>query len=606
MANRFNASEISIWNLLNNNSNLFNIPAYQRGYSWTIEEAFTLFEDLQRFSKNKINNQSYYIGNMILQMDNTERGTRRSVFNVVDGQQRMTTTLLIIAGLRTQIKNRIASRVGDREKLSRIILDLDRLLYFDSYSNNSDELQLKIYNKDYDKDMKAVIENTYNDETSFSNSKYLENYHYILTQGIQKMDSDDDFELFSKALENVYLVEVILSSDDNALVVFENINSKGHELTSHDLIKNYLYILSSYLPIDKRDVFDSEITRIFESKIKCNIKNEKELSTFWRLISSIIGNIKQPINKHKTIYLAFKESVRKKMGLSEKTNVNELEDKINKLLKIIETNFEIYDEIMTYNTPSYPLKERWERSLASISNKTFDSLAPILFKIFNDYKEGRITVEQRNQSIVSVNKYKIRLKLTYDEIKDLKNFSMSIVEYFNKDDVQKSFTRENFLDYLNNVAKDSKYRRNPDDINFKLYLQEKNIYNNDAAQEILIEYEYSLNKNEGIMADSKRKIQVEHIMPQTIYDKNKSKYYEGWDNVDMLMHAKFVHTIGNLTLTFDNQEMGNGSFDKKLKVFNDSNLRINNYFSDISNWDFDAIENRYKEMVDKILEQWKI
>ncbi len=608
----FNAKEKSVKELLSSNSTLFNIPAYQRTYSWDKDEALTLYEDIYKFSLKRKVNESYYIGNVILQQDLTKSHSTKNVYQIVDGQQRITTILLILAALRNEVNRRIENKIGDERILYSIELDLKRLLYFDD--EGQEALQLKVYNKDYNDNMVAVIENTINDvvdeeelEKLNVNKKYIDNYNQIHMLGVKRLKDENDFKSLLNALESVVMVDVTLSPNDDALTVFENINSKGHELDAHDLIKNYSYILASKLPVEYRNDFDEQISELFDTKIKSKIE-DKKLSTFWRVTSSMIGRTVQPINKNKEIYNHFKESIRKRVGLSAMTDPSDLKEAIEKLIFIINRNFQIYTEITSYEDSPYLYKERWQRSLASMVTKSFDSVAPMLFKAYNDYKDNNIDENELKELIVAINKYKLRLKLTKAGIKDLKNMSMKLVEHMSNPAKKTYLTKKSFLNYISQYDgdKDDKYRKNPDDIVIKKALKENEIYDNGVALEILIEYEVEQSKNELSMTDSTRKIQVEHIMPQKIWNKSKSEYYKGWEHIDLSEHIDNLNNLGNLTLTFDNPEMGNSEFSTKKKTFKESNLRLNNYFEDINSWDIDEIETRRDLMIQEVIKQWKI
>lgn len=604
MANKFNAGNHSIKALFDSNSNLFTIPAYQRGYSWTVEEAVTLLNDILEFSKREIDNQSYYIGNIILKIDSNKNNTsKRTHYKVVDGQQRMTTMLLIIAAIRNSVNLRIQGddpRTEGMKFLGDLKYRLETLIYFKKKSE-SDELQLKIYNKDYEDNMKAVIENTINDDAK-KNNAYQNNYNAVFT-ALNKLDATVMDELID-SLENVVIVEIILSEEDNDLEVFENINSKGHDLSIHDLIKNYSYILGSNIPdIPKRENFNERVKKIFDTKIKDN-NEEKALSTFWRIYTAVLSNNEQPTKKTKIIYKEFKNQVKRTFELSGNTPINELDSLLNKLLDSIEQNYNIWEEIESFKVYPYLLKERWERSLSWIANKSFDSLSQAVFKIYSDYKNEKITLEERNESIIALNKYKLRRKVSSLGTKDLKKFSTKIVIHLESEG--KFFTKANLLAYLEDQVGDNRWNKNIDNIDFVNNISNMNTYDNDIAKEVLIEYEWSLNKNETSMTDSKRKVQIEHVMPQKIFDEKKEIYYKGWEDIDINKHVISKNKIGNLTLTFDNQEMGNKSFSDKKDVLNESTLRVNKYFKELDRWDIDSIEKRGKEISKEIGKQWII
>jgi hypothetical protein len=93
---------------------------------------------------------------------------------------------------------------------------------------------------------------------------------------------------------------------------------------------------------------------------------------------------------------------------------------------------------------------------------------------------------------------------------------------------------------------------------------------------------------------------VEHVMPQTLT--------KDWVNTlgpnASEINKKWGDTLGNLTVTAENSEMSNKSFEEKLKFLNKSNLSLNNYFRDVKRWNDEDIQCRARHLADLALEIW--
>ncbi|EAL2829679.1 DUF262 domain-containing protein [Campylobacter lari] len=166
---------------------LLNIPDYQRPYAWGIEQVKILLKDIsEQIDKNQnkqdVEKQKYLLGSLILHTENTENTEKK--FNIVDGQQRLTTLALI---LRVLCKCNFLNNV--------------------KYSHNESKYHIK------------------------------ENYEYI--KAYFESCSDKECEFLNFLLKNIEFICVLAPSEDDAFLFFDSANSKGKGLKSYDLIKAF-------------------------------------------------------------------------------------------------------------------------------------------------------------------------------------------------------------------------------------------------------------------------------------------------------------------------------------------------------------------------------
>ena len=96
-------------------------------------------------------------------------------------------------------------------------------------------------------------------------------------------------------------------------------------------------------------------------------------------------------------------------------------------------------------------------------------------------------------------------------------------------------------------------------------------------------------------------LQIEHIMPQTLTDKWREDLGEGWSEI----HDKYVHTIGNLTLTADNSLMSNAPFSEKQKTYQNSRLNLTRNLADYKVWREGEIKERTARLAESAASLWK-
>ncbi|MCV3406607.1 DUF262 domain-containing protein [Campylobacter lari] len=172
---------------------LLNIPDYQRPYAWGIEQVKILLKDIsEQIDKNQnkqdVEKQKYLLGSLILHKGNAEivdgQQQKDNEFNIVDGQQRLTTLALI---LRVLCKCNFLNNV--------------------EYSHNESKYHIK------------------------------ENYEYI--KAYFESYSDEKRKFLKFLLKNIEFICVLAPSEDDAFLFFDSANSKGKGLKSYDLIKAF-------------------------------------------------------------------------------------------------------------------------------------------------------------------------------------------------------------------------------------------------------------------------------------------------------------------------------------------------------------------------------
>lgn len=174
---------------------LLNIPDYQRPYAWEKKHVKTLLKDIsEQIDKNQnkqdIKNQKYLLGSLILHTENTEKK-----FNIVDGQQRLTTLALILRVL--------CEKKSNEQECNKIGNFLNNV----EYSHNESKYHIK------------------------------ENYEYI--KAYFESYSDEKRKFLKFLLKNIEFICVLAPSVDDAFLFFDSANSKGKGLKSYDLIKAF-------------------------------------------------------------------------------------------------------------------------------------------------------------------------------------------------------------------------------------------------------------------------------------------------------------------------------------------------------------------------------
>lgn len=220
-----NASASSAGALLSNTT--FEIPPFQREYSWGADEVTDFWTDL----RNNIEADSYFLGLVIL----TE-GTQRKY--VVDGQQRLITLTLLANAIYHEAINRDRSALADR-----ILADFIRAIDYDS-----DETDPRVRlsdvrdNETFQKILTTGLAPTIQDKDSVS-ARMAQSYDFLL-KSLRRDLAEDPFKRLGKwtkfLTDRLYFAVFLHPDSSSAYQVYEVINTRGKELTTADLLKNYV------------------------------------------------------------------------------------------------------------------------------------------------------------------------------------------------------------------------------------------------------------------------------------------------------------------------------------------------------------------------------
>ena len=208
----------------------FVIPIYQRNYSWTADECKQLWSDLMRAGRDEAV-AAHFIGSIVYVERSLSTVTNQEAMLVIDGQQRLTTSTLLIAALANHV---------DKAELGEPVEGFAARKLRNYYLLNPDEegeRHFKLLLSETDRDtLLAILQAT--PAPAESSTRIAENF-----QLFQDLVAQHQGELVAicKGISKLVIVDVSLDrSQDNPQLIFESMNSTGRELSQADLIRNYI------------------------------------------------------------------------------------------------------------------------------------------------------------------------------------------------------------------------------------------------------------------------------------------------------------------------------------------------------------------------------
>nr|WP_000642604.1 DUF262 and DUF1524 domain-containing protein [Helicobacter pylori] len=527
-----------------NQKNQLVIPIYQRLYSWEKEQCKQLWDDIIKIGGND-KMDGHFIGSILYVLDGITHSNNALL--IIDGQQRLTTITLLLTALRNHLSDK-------RKEIE------------DHYLINSDkggDKKFRLILSESDKDTLLSLIDKDKRKPSELSSKIVENFK-LFEEWVSK--NTDELETIFKGLEKLMIVEIALEKEkDDPQLIFESMNSKGIELTQTDLIRNYIVMETE---IEKQEGFYNKYWRAMEEEFK---QNEKLFDRFVRHYLTIKTGETPNINK---VYVALKD-YRQKEGIG-----------IEDLLKDLQKYCGYFCQIVFKKEADKDLN----KALGFLVDLEMDVIYPLLLELYSDYSDGVLSKADFRRSIALIESYICRRAVCGLGTNSLNKVFPSFARHIQKDEYFKSLKAH--FGYLTNN------QRFPNNDEFKNLFIMIDFYNFQKKK-----YFFERLENDTNEPVNTKECTIEHIMPQTLTEEWKRDLGENFQAI----HDKYLHTIGNLTLTGYNPEYSNKSFQEKQgmeKGFKDSPLRLNQGLRDLKSFGEEEIKKRANDLADLALKIW--
>ncbi|WRG11625.1 DUF262 and DUF1524 domain-containing protein [Helicobacter pylori] len=529
-----------------NQNNQFVIPIYQRLYSWKKEQCEQLWDDIIKIGGNDKMN-GHFIGSILYVLDGNTHSNNPLL--IIDGQQRLTTiTLLLIA-----LRNRSSDEVKRKEIESYLI-----------NSNKDGDKKFRLILSESDKDTLLSLIDENKRKPSEPSVKIVENFK-LFEEWIRK--NTDKLETIFKGLEKLMIVWIALKKGkDDPQLIFESMNSTGKDLTQADLIRNY--ILMGLEP-EKQEIFYKKYWRAMEEDFK---QNETLFNQFVRHYLTIKTREIPNINK---VYEAFKR-YQQEWGIETEALLQDLQKYCGYFCQIVFKKEADKD---------------LNKALSFLVDLEMDVIYPLLLELYSDYSDGVLSKQDFIPIIALIESYICRRAVCGLGTNSLNKVFPFVTKKINKDQYLESIKVH--FGYL------TEKQRFPNNDEFKEHFITIDFYNF-QKREYFLERLENFERKERVYA---HEYTTEHIMPQTLTEEWERDLGENFQAI----HDKYLHTIGNLTLTGYNKEYNNKPFKEKRdmeKGFKQSPLRLNQSLKDLEVFGEKEIEKRANDLADWALKIW--
>lgn len=559
------ASESNFLNLLKSTSQ-FVVPIYQRMYSWDLGECEQLWNDILRAGAHE-SLGAHFTGSIVYVSRGASTNTAAEPDLIIDGQQRTTTVSLLLTAL--------ANRLGELPEGEQEIHDgfspkkiRDRYLLDE---NEDGDRRFKLLLSQGDRStFNAIVQG--HELARDSASRVLPNYEFFVDK---LKTASSGLVTICKGLEKLVVVDVKLERGvDNPQLVFEAMNSTGKKLSQADLIRNFVLMdLEPQFQTQLYERYWRPMERRFESF------DEGQFDAFVRHYLTLKTG---EIPRIDDVYDAFKE-----YALSEQ----EVGQTVDALVH------DLSEYARRYAAMAFGAEHRNDLKLAfdDLEQIKADVVYPFTLELYKDFDEGFISEDEFVRVIHLISSYVFRRAVCKIPTNSLNKTFAGVVSRIDRDAYVESVEA-----YFLNLQS---YRRFPSDDEFKASLESADLYNFRRRMYLLGHLENANRPKEPASVD---RYSIEHIMPQNPELSAAWQADLGPDWAEI--HERYLHTLGNLTLTGYNSEYSDKPFKSKRDMeggFAKSPLRLNEGLGQVESWNEGEIKSRAKRLADECLKIWR-
>ncbi|GAA8924028.1 DUF262 domain-containing protein [Helicobacter pylori] len=530
---------------------IFSIPVYQRNYTWEEENCEKLLQDIVSISQNK---KRHFMGSItyVLHLIDDEKSLRKlQEFVIIDGQQRITTIMLLLKAIETKIPNEeIKKEIDNLLNLSGQRLRLKPI------KSDKEAFDLVMQNRSHEIQGVSHIRSNYKFFT-----KALEDY---LSKGVR-------IEEIYGAFLRLKIVAVGLElGEDDPQVVFESINATGVQLKGLDLIRNYLMMGE-------------------------NSDNQNRLySTYWVPLENWLGerDLNDFIKTYLRIY--FEDKVKKEEREVYYTLKAHHRDNFPNDIQGLMSDMREYGRIyqIFLDRDHYFLERGDSQQLANLRLRIKDLVKiqfgvakPFVLCCARDFEEGKLDYENFYEILQILISYSVRRSVCGDSYPTLTRVLYSLYRRLEEDVSADALKR-----YLGKSVGQMAF---PNDDKVKAAFLVRNAYSSEnVCKFILLEIE----KLSNAEPPREENLEVEHFYPKTPTQEWRDRVGDYFT-----FEQDYLNNFGNLTLSGQNQRLGNKSYEAKIELMEQySSLHLNDYFiNNTHSWGIEEVKARSGYLADR-------
>jgi len=564
----FNTTNSTFRQLLGNGLS-YRVPPFQRDYSWTEDEWDDLWQDIIGL-REEGGEPSHYMGYLVLQSSDSKR------FEIIDGQQRITTISVMILAALGHLQDLVASGLDPQNNARRKEqLQSSYIGYLDPVSLVSrSKLELNRHNNRFYQTYLVPLQ-TLPQRGLNSSEHLLRKAFQWFKERIKGLvgttaESGVNTAMFIDSLVDQLFFTVITVTDElNAFKVFETLNARGVRLSATDLLKNYLFSV-----ISTQDTHETEL---------------KALEERWERIVGVLGSESFP--EFLRVFWNSRHRLVRKSDLFKTIRRGvTTRDQAFALLRDLDQSAEVYAALRDPQDQIWNSDERAALQQLLMFNVR-QPLAMLMACHFQYFHEERTAFTRILKAIAVVSfRYNVICNLQTHEQERLYN------------DIARKVTDSTYARPMEVIS--SLRGVYPDDDQFKAAFSDKELRTTNSRNKKVVRYilfEIERQRSGQDFDFESATYNLEHILPE--------HPTEAWGHLDEAKQDRLIYRIGNMTPleANRNRDLGNGDYAMKRSVYQESTFQITRAIAEhYETWDEQKIDSRQTQMATIAAGIWKI
>jgi len=526
----------------------FSIPVYQRNYDWRESHCLKLFSDIEAVAGGGGN---HFVGTIVY-VTSANTNATWSEFTVIDGQQRITTVMLLLKAIYD---------ISDDENIKTEIWED----FLTNKRAKDERYRLRLKPIDSDASVwSKIIEGDTNAEKS---SNLWKNYE-LFKQKVR--DSKYSPQLLFEAVGKLEIVYIQLEAgQENPQVIFESINSTGLSLTDGDLIRNFL--LMNCASQEKQ-------TRLYQ-EYWVRIEQYCTPAVIPDFVRDYLTMTNASIVNKPMVYDMFKRHAKNSFLGQEESLLSELR------------RYAKYYSWFRFCQSADKEISALLRQFQDI--KSFIAFCPLLWFFDKCYDKKTLTRDGLIIVIKTLLSYQYR-RLVCKYSTNALNSTYAVLP---REIGEAENIPAKLLEVLAGKIRTQTFPRNDE---FRAAFTAFDVYTPKLARYTLAMLENQLNPVEKIELTGQ--ITIEHIMPQSLSAVWKADLGKDYERI----YSQWLHTIGNLTFSGNNSAIGNESYTEKRNIYLNSNVALSRDAAKVDIWTEESIKERADRLADVALKIWSL
>ncbi len=580
----------------------FEIPEFQRPYSWQTTNVDEFLNDLEEcIAKGK----NHYFGTVV-EVEDTQ-----SVYSkaIIDGQQRVTTSLLMIAAIYHMAKKNPAL-------LENPETTADKLEYQFLINKDLDNNRVKLRTVTTDNEILQRIFNARGEESELDLKDRQSNVYKVYSKFRDYFSrKQGGLDKYIEGLSHFEIaVLTLVAGDDNPQRVFESINSTGKPLSDGDKIRNFALMLNNK---NLRNHVYDEYWRVIERTL--TDVNQDYITDFFRyyLISKKQSNIKLP-----EVYSEFKKQFERHVGEDQELElIDRFYGNIKRSLKFYEL-LKLTDTSAIKDNPEFLKYDSIAETVFRMRYLRVDLYIPYAMSVLGYHADEQITDEELLEVFNLIESYFSRRVVVNFYVTSVDRFMASlhkqVLDYLRRD------REASYVDVLKYVIlSQTGQTQMPNSDDFENAVRTYPFYEQHGNSVLC----YVLSATDNGTKESKQtlhsivedglQLTIEHVMPQTLTSPEwKEMLGEDYERI----HGEYLHTLANLTLTGYNSDYSNRPYRDKMTLetkdkktgevkkvgLQYSPLQINKWIASHDTWNEDTLKERQDWWLEKLNSVWPL